>query len=318
VKVTLKHMKKAIVLLMTIGFIALISALVLVSLSISKRSFDEVVYLDARNQFSIVFKDFVTMLRTNSEKVKTPEDLEMLLGFFMPAMKEPKTGIEFGFDLESKMGKLNVNYLLNEMVLDVNDENRTILERPFNNYFSKFSLREPRLLLDILMDTIDKDDMERGAYSEIASEDFDFREGKIYSYNHLKKIFEHYYKTSHDSNIYKIDRDSWEEAFYFGDTNRSNQLLDCNQLDMTPAINLITDNRYPDYGELDFCQMLKDGEQDLVNLKDIYNISDFNKTNQYLIQCTIVFNTENFNRSVRFDYDIKTGKVDNIDKNFQE
>jgi hypothetical protein len=37
-----------------------------------------------------------------------------------------------------------------------------------------------------------------------------------------------------------------------------------------------------------------------------------------LIQCTIVFNTENFNRNVRFDYDIKTGKVDNIDKNFQE
>lgn len=303
---------------MTIGFIALISALVLISLSISKRSFNEVIYLDARNQFSIVFKDFVTMLRSNSDKIKTAEDLDMLLGFFMPAMKEPKTGIEFGFDLESKMGKLNVNYLLDQIILDVNRTKIEDLERPFINYFSNFSLKEPRLLLDIFIDTIDKDDIERGAYSEIVSDDFDFRQGKIYSYNHLQKIFDQYYKVSYDSNIYKIDRDSWEEAFYFGDTNSSNQLLDCNQLDMTSAINLITDNRYPNYSELDFCQMLKDGEEDLVNLKDIYNISDFNKTNQYLIQCTIVFNTENFNRNVRFDYDIKTGKVGNIDKNFQE
>ena len=317
-KVTLKHMKKAIVLLMTIGFIALISALVLISLSISKRSFDEVVYLDARNQFSVVFKDFVTMLRTNSDKVKTADELEVLLGLFLPAMKEPKTGIEFGFDIESKMGKLNTNYLLHQMVLDVDDVNQTILERPFLNYFSNFDINNKKLLLDIMEDTVDTDDFESGAYSEIASEDFDFRQGKIYSYNHLKKIFEHYYKISLDKNIFKIDRDSWEEVFYFGDTNSSSQLLDCNQLDMTPVINLITDNRYANPAELDFCQMLKDKDEVLLELKDIYNISDFNKTNQYLIQCTIIFNTENFNRNVRFDYDLKTGKVDNIDKNFQE
>lgn len=314
--------RKAIVLLMTIGFIALISALVLVSLSISKKSFDQVGYLGARNQFSVVFKDFVMLLERNSANIKTADDLEMLLSLFLPAMIEPKTGIEFGFDIESKMGKLNVNYLLDQMVLDVNDENQTILEKPFLNYFSNFDIRDKHLLLSIMIDTVDKDDAERGSYSEIVAEDFDFRQEKIYSYRHLEKIFDHYYKTSLDPNIYKINRDLWEEVFYFGDTNSTKQLLDCNQLDMVPTINLITDNLYPNYEELDFCQEFNQSvisdNIDLMNLKNIYKISPFDKNKQYLIQCNIIFNTENFKRNVRFDYNLKTGKVDNIDKNFQE
>jgi hypothetical protein len=319
-KVTSKHMKKAIVLLMTIGFIALISAMVLISLSISKKSFDEVVYLDARNQFSVVFKDFVTMLKKNSEKIDSQEKLDGLLSIVMPAMIEPKTGVEFGFDLESQMGKLNVNYLLNQISTDENDTE--LLERPFLNYFSHFELKEPRLLLDIMLDTIDKDDLERAAYSEIAAEDYDFTQGSIYSYRHLKKIFNRYYEVSKDANIYKIDQDLWEESFYFGDTNRSKQLLDCDQLDMVETINLITDNRYPNYSEMDFCKefnstVVKD-DPDLRKLKDIYNISGFDKNKHYLIKCNIIFNNENFKRNVTFDYDLKTARIGNIDKHFQE
>ncbi len=312
-------MKKAIVLLMTIGFIALISALVLVSLSISKRSFDEVVYLQARNQFSVVFKDFIMILNNNTAKIKKVEELNYFLDEvpdIPPILAEPKTGVTIGFEKMSQMGKLNVNYLLDQIRLDVNGTKIEDLERPFHNYFSRFSLKSPRLLLDIFVDTIDKDDMERGAYSEIASEDYDFREGKIYSYNHVKKIFDHYYKVSNDSSIYKIERELWEEVFYFGDTNKSKQFLDCEQSEFS-TMNLITQDELIE--SENFCELFTNSEdQYLKKLKDIYNISDFNKTNQYLIQCTITFNTENFNRNVRFDYDIKTGKVGNIDKNFQE
>ena len=317
-KVTSKHMKKAIVLLMTLGFIALITALVLMSLSISKKSFDEVVYLDARNQFNVVFKDFIGMLKSNGQKIKTKDELEVLLGLFMPAMKEPKTGIEFGFDLESKMGKLNINYLLHEIITDVNGTKTEDFEKPLLNYFSDYHLKEPRLLLDICLDTMDEDDSERGAYSEIGAEDFDFTEGKIYSYKHLKKIFDRYYKASYDATIYTIKQEKWEEAFYFGDTNSSHQLLDCTQLKNTPVVNLLTDNRYPNYEEMDFCKEFNTTEPYFKNLKKLYNIKSFDKNRQYLIQCMIIFNSENFNRNVKFDYDLKTGKVDNIDKNFQE
>ncbi len=310
-------MKKAIVLLMTIGFIAIISALVLISLSISKKSFDQVVYLDARNQFSVVFKDFVQMLNLNSKNIKKKEDLEQIL-IFMPALKEPKTGVEFGFDIESLMGKLNINYILDQIRLDENGTKIEYLERPLINYFNQFELRQKRTLLNLLSDTIDKDDIELGAYTEIVAEDFDFRQGKIYSFSHLKKIFDQYYKISADPNIYKINRDLWEESFYFGDINSSKQLLDCDRLNSTQTMNLITDNLYPEMDEIDFCREFNSTDPDLKKLKDIYNISSFDKNRQYLVKCTIVFNTDNFKRNVTFDYDITTTRISNIDKNFQE
>lgn len=312
-------MKKAIVLLMTIGFITIISALVLISLSISKKSFDQVVYLDAQNQFSVVFKDFVNILRTNSEKIKTSDDLEIFLLFSMPPLREPESEIEVGFLIESQMGKLNINYILNQIATDINGTKKEYLERPLLNFFTMSKLKEPQVLLDIIYDTFDKDDMERGAYSEIASVDFDFRQGKIYNYNHLSKIFDRYLETSRDSNIYNIDKTLWEETFYYGDINVTKQLLDCNQLDLTNSINLLTDNRYLDDILVDFCKEFKDPQdEDFKMLKNIYNISDFNKTKHYLIKCDIIFNTENFSRNVAFDYDIKNGEISNIDKNFQQ
>lgn len=315
-------MKKAIVLLMTIGFIAIISALVLISLSISKKSFDQAVYIDAQNQFSVVFKDFVKILNSNSQNVKNEDDLFMLLSFSMPAMIEPKTGVEVGFLLESQMGKLNINYMLDQIVKDVNDENASYIKEPLMRFFDQFELKETATLLDILIDTIDKDDLERGAYTELAAEDFDFREGRIYSFRHLKKIFDHYYRYSYDPNVYRIEKDIWDETFYFGDTNSSHQLLDCNQLDMTPAINLLTNNRYQSEIMVDFCDEFNETvivyDDYLKKLKQIYNISSFDKNKQYLLKCDIIFNTENFKRNVTFDYDITTAEITNIDKNFQD
>jgi hypothetical protein len=313
-KVTLKPMKKAIVLLMTIGFITLITALVLFSLSISKKSFDEVVYLDARNQFNIVFKDFVSKLKVMSKQMADNSQ------FDIPPIPvtDPKTGITFSFGTESLMGRLNVNYLLDKIVKDVNDENRTILELPLKTFFSKLELKEQQLLIDIMLDTIDKDDLERGAYSEISAENPDFREGKIYSYNHLSKIFEHYYKVSKDINIYKMDKDTWEENFYFGDMNSSHQLLDCDELDYNNVANLITDNRYANSEDVDFCSEFNQSDPYYKKLKNIYNIKPFDKKREYLLQCSIVFNTENFKRNVTFDYELKTTRIGNIDKNFQE
>ncbi len=310
-------MKKAIVLLMTIGFIALISALVLISLSISKKSFDQVVYLDARNQFSVVFKDFVKMLDDGSEKVKTKEELDLFSSLVLPPMIEPKTGVEFGFFIESQMGKLNINYILDQMRLDENGSKLEYLERPLVNYFTKFELKEQRTLINILRDTVDKDDIELGVYSEIVSEDFDFRQGKIYSFKHLQKIFDHYNKISFDANIYKITQEIWEESFYFGDTNASKQFLDCDK--MQGVANILTGNLYPDASGRNFCNEFNQTEEyDLKKLKEIYNIASFDKKREYLLKCNIIFNTENFKRNVTFSYDIKEARISNIDKNFQE
>ncbi|MCH9812315.1 MAG: hypothetical protein K0U47_00020 [Epsilonproteobacteria bacterium] len=317
-------MKKAIVLLMTIGFIAIISALVLISLSISKKSFDQAVALDAQNQFSVVFKDFVEILKTNSKSVKKETDLDIFLGFSMPPMIEPKTGVEVGFLLESQMGKLNINYMLARMVAaDTNSslqDERTHFQEVLERYFEQYGIDDRIRMVNLLLDTVDEepDPIERGAYTEIVAEDFDFRQGKIYSFAHLKKIFAHYYKNSYDVNVYKIDQDTWEETFYYGDSNISKKtFLDCNQFDFTPTVDLLTNNAY--LGQVvDYCDEANQSNTDLSNLKKFYNISSFDNNNSYLIKCSIIFNTENFKRNVTFDYEVTTAEINNIDKNFQD
>jgi hypothetical protein len=217
------------------------------------------------------------------------------------------------------MGKLNINYILSRIEADQNDENSTYLSEPLLRYFSIFELKEPQMLLDILNDTYDKDDMERGAYSEIANIDFDFSQGKIYSFRHLSKIFDQYFKISRDPNIFNINKEAWEEVFYYGDTNKSRQLLDCNQLENTSTIGLLTNNKFQDGSMVNYCDVFKNPQDyDLKNLKDIYTIKDFNKTKHYLIKCDIIFNTENFNQNISFNYDIKNGEISNIDRSIQE
>ncbi len=313
-------MKKAIVLLMTIGFIAIISALVLISLSISKKSFDQVVYLDARNQFSVVFRDFVSMLKEKAPKIEDRAGLDMFLAYSNFATVEPKTEVEIGLFTEYPMGKLNLNFILDQIKLDVNNTKTLYLERPLLKYFESYELKEPQILLDILNDTMDESkgdeyDPERGAYTEIAAEDFDFRQGHIYSFNHLKKIFDRYYKVSYDPNIYRITKENWEEIFYFGETNSSLQFLDCLELEGGVTFGLITDG----FISTNICDDVnKSQDADFKRVVDIYNIEPFNKNSQYFIKCSIIFNTDNYKRNVTFDYNVKNQEIKNIDKNFQE
>ncbi len=312
-------MKKAIVLLMTIGFITVISALVLISLSISEKSFQKVSYLSSQNQFSILFKDFVNLLNENSKKIKNRAELDLFLTYSNFSTVEPKSGVEIGLFTENQMGKLNINHILQKM--KSNSKDIEYLERPLRNYFALFDLREPQLLLDLLNDTLDeaKDgehDMERGAYTEIASDDFDFREGKIYSFNHLKRIFDRYYEVSQDPNIYRVEKENFEERFYFGDLNTSNQFLDCQELDSSMASKLILGN----YTTLNsICQDINTTQNmDFKNIVKIYNIADFNKSSQYFIKCSIIFNTDSFKREVHFNYNVKNQEIVDIDTNFQE
>lgn len=310
-------MKKAIVLLMTIGFITVISALVVIAVSISQKRFNEVAFLEAQNQFSVVFKDFVTMLNNNVKQVTKNEHLEMLLLYSMPPLKEPETGVEVGFLIESQMGKLNLNYLLDQVVKDP-DDNGSLAIKPIVNYFALYELKEPQTMMDLLLDTIDADDMERSGYTELVSENFDFRQGRIYSFKHLKKLFDRYYQLSKDPNVYQINRESFEDIFYYGDANKTKQLLDCNELYTGTVVALMTDNYYEGNEFAEFCDEANRSGTVLNNLKDIYNISSFEDSNQYLIKCDLIFNTDTYKRNITFEYDIKSKRIDNIDTLAQE
>ncbi len=322
-------MKKAIVLLMTLGFISIISALVLWSLNISKDRFDKIVYIDAENQFGIVFKDFIKIINQNTKEINSSERLDAFLSIGMPAIAEAKTKVGLGFIVESKMDKININYILSTLVAHeanvTRNEDDDYLIRPLVKYFrDKHELSNPDLMFDFLLDSIDKDDMERGTETEIANEDIDFEQGKIYSFNHLKKIFNKYYQESRDKRVFNIKRSEFEEYFYFGDTDRG--MFDIGRCEFgCKAMELLIDDEFTIDEDTDFIEIFKDRAKDdpemdetLKKIKKIYNISQFNIKSKYLVKCIVTFDTSEYRRDISFDYDIGSGGVENIDKNFQE
>ncbi len=325
-------MKRAIVLMITLGFIAIITALVLYTLSISKKSFDAVALIDAQNQFSLSFKDFDQILTQNTKMIKDPDTLDLLLASStIPPLTEPKTGLTLGFEMRSEMKKINLNALLVQLAkaegnCDLN-ETTELLCRPLNRFFDQYDIRDKRTMYDLLIDTVDKDDLELGSDTEIANEDIDFAQGKIYSYNHLQKIFQRYYQLTSDKNIFKLDREKVENVFTFGDTNLSRQMLDC-RLDpmgesdvfgyILPSHMVAQEVVEPDY----YCALFRNKspalevEPELKELKKLFRIKQFDLNDtksKYLLECNLILGTADYESDLQFTYDITHKRIESID-----
>ncbi|HHD84186.1 MAG TPA: hypothetical protein ENK93_04845 [Campylobacteraceae bacterium] len=326
-------MKRAIVLMMTLGFIAIITALVLYTLSISKKSFDAVALIDAQNQFSLSFKDFDHILSQNTKMIKDADTLDLLLASStIPPLTEPETGLTLGFEMMSEMKKINLNALLSQLVkaegnCDLN-QSTELLCRPLERFLDQYEIRDKRTMLDLLVDTVDRDNLELGSDTEIANEDIDFAQGKIYSYNHLQKIFQRYYQLTSDKNIFRLDREKVEQVFAFGDANVSRQMLDC-RLDpmgendifpyILPAYMVSHEVVQPDY----YCALFKEKspaletEPELKQLKNLFRIKQFDLNDtksKYLLKCNLLLGTANQESQLRFTYDITHKRIESIDE----
>ncbi len=309
--------RNGIVLMMTLGFIAVITAMILWSVSISKSRFDKVVELEHENQFNVVFQDFSKLI--TKIDINSSEALEMFLAMKLPPLPEEKTKIALGFDPTSLMDKLNINYILHSLVVhETNTTNANqdpFLRRPLEKFFAHFELSDPLTLIDFCLDTVDLDDMERASYSEIANEDFDFRQGKIYSFKHFQKIQNWYYKSTQDENIFKITKLEFEKYFYFGEP-KERLLLDCEGESVKNAMSLLVEDEMVITPESDFCQ--ESNTTSMLLLKNIYNISQFANKKKYLVKCLLNLDLDNDLREISFDYDVSSKRISNIDKNFQE
>ena len=310
-------MKKGIVLMMTLGFIAVITALILWSVSISKNRFDKVVEIDAENQFQLIFNDFTKMV--TQFDINSSDKLQLFLAMDFPALVESESKIGIGFHPKSLMDKLNINYILGTLVDHETNTSKAsqdpFLRRPLEKFFAQYELSDRDTMIDFLLDTIDKDDMDRGSETEIVTQNFDFRQGKIYDYEHFKKIMKRYYQGTEDENIFKITKEDFKEVFYFGEPNERLG-LDCESLYIAKSMGLIVEGEMLITEETDFCAEAKN--QSMSTLNKIYNIAPFAKKKKYLIECTIDLDTEDSHRGISFEYDVSTKRISNIDKNIQK
>ena len=305
--------------MMTLGFIAVITALIMWSVSISKSRFDKVVAIDAENQFSLVFQDFTKLIKKFD--INSSDDLSLFLAMDLPPLVEEKTKIALGFHPTSLMDKLNINYILATLVnheinvTQAGEEEDIYLRRPLEKFFTFYELQDTSTMIDFLLDTIDQDDFERSSYSEIAQEHFDFREGKIYDFNHFETIKENYYKSTRDANIFQISQSDFEQFFYFGEP-KDRLLLDCSSFNVGAAMGLIVEDEMLISPESDFCAEANNTTMQILN--KLYNISQFTNKSKYLVKCIINLDREDNMREISFDFDVSTKRISNIDKNFQE
>ena len=308
-------MKKGIVLLITLGFITVITALILWSVSITKNRFDRTLELQNVNQVNLIYQDFTKMVKKFD--INSSQKLDMFLSVCFPALPEPKSGLGIGFCSESLMGKLNINYMLDTIVKSEHNatkkESATYYLRAIEKFFTKYELSDPYAFINMLLDTVDLDDIERASFSEIVTEDFDFRQGKLYSFSHFKKLEDNYYKSLKDENIYKITKDEFEKYFYLGSVKYYG-ILDCSQENAIDAFSLIVEDEMSFSEGVDLCN--ESNSTTMKKLKKIYNISQYSNKRKYLVRCRIDLDTKESRETLSFDFEVNSKRISNIEKSF--
>lgn len=287
-------MKKGIALLITIGFIAVFVSLIAYVFSITQEVFDETRKLENRNQNAIFYKDGKTIVDRYVSDVKTSEDLQRFLeklSLFAYEMDNSSLHVE----VEPLSNKLNINSLLVEKKID--DGIILFLE----NICTLYNVLDARLFIDLLLDTIDKDEQSRQALSEISLSDKKFSNSRIISKAHFESILSYYVDTLSDTNILKVP---WDEYIFFGKVQKD--VLDCDRISpsLVEAIGLDKVS-YVD------CESLKDNNT--TQIVDKYRLKAFSKENSYYIFVKIYSKIGLSENKMTFIYDLKTKKVSDIE-----
>jgi len=274
-------------------------AVVMVFLNSTKRVKDTLSYEYAQIQSNIVMYDLVKYFNT----IKFDEDV-IFYGSGLPFT------MEFGdavvtLEFNSAHNKININNLINTIKSKDN-----IAYDNFVTYLYSFRVIDPEFFIDILIDTIDKDNIEKnsGNGSEIVLKEPLFRNGKIYNKNHFKYIVDYYIQQTDDKDILKVP---FENFISFNAPNidinfASKELLEILFYDANNfALETISkhNNIYDKLENLPF---------DEYYLKDIkkgrFGQSITTTTDLLDVKVELNFNGR-FNSKVRFLYDIKNKKL---------
>lgn len=192
--------RKGIVLFTTILLIMALLGVVMVFLNSTKRVKDTLSYEYAQIQSNIVMYNLVEYFNG----IKFDEDV-VFYGSGLPFTMEFGDAI-VTLEFNSAHDKININNLIN--IIKTKDN---IAYDNFVTYLYSFRIIDPLFFIDILIDTIDKDNIEKnsGNGSEIVLKDPLFRNGRIYNNEHFKRIVEYYLQQTDDEDILKVPFDTF-------------------------------------------------------------------------------------------------------------
>ena len=198
--------RNGVILLVTLLMMMLLLGIVGVFLSKTKEAKDSVTYEFAMLQTNMMMRNVIESLR----EIK----LDQYAIFLASQVPLP---INFGLSsavvkIDSAQKYININSLVSA---SINKENkkRDDISNAFISYLMKYDLKEPRLFLHILQDSVDKDsDSRSGVISEIVESFPAFREGGIFNKMHLGQMIDYYFDKSGDAKIYGVP---FDEMFSF-------------------------------------------------------------------------------------------------------
>jgi hypothetical protein len=281
-------LRKSIALLLTLIFITIVLGIVggIIGIykKLSKSNFEKEI-----SQNSILIRDIKNIL---DNIVNDINDTKILYNTF------PITNKDGSFraliKIKPLLDKVDINEYLNK-------EKEKYIDRFLDNILEYYQVNDPLFFKALLKDTIDKDDIERIANSEIKLKNSFFKNGKIYNYSHFKKILDYYAKITKDESVYNIP---WKSLIYFGDKE---SIIDCDIINNKVAkfLGLIYNEEYLG------CKELKAYEENKKILQKL-SIIPFNKKISYLVNVEIDYNDVKLN----IFYNINKKRIENIKSNF--
>ncbi len=283
-------MKKGVVLLITIGFITVLSAIIAYMFSLSNSAFDEAQKSEQFNQSSILFYDVKDILDSYAKDVNDSEDLRTFL-MGTPPFYDDKSALSLDVELEPLSNKININSILIKNKIDKN------IVKFLQNVCETYNIIDSNFFIDLVLDTIDSDSVSREAMSEISQENMKFSNGRVLNFEHFKAILEYYVKKVQDRNILKVP---WRELIYFGKSEYSE--VDCDRMSRE-LINVIGFNSEDFAG----CSELKDAVSEKIGSK--FHLKSFSKVKNYYILVKISYQTNSIQDQIEFKYNIKNSKV---------
>ena len=287
-------MKKGIALLITIGFITVLTLLIGYMFLFSETIFKKVQKSDFPNQRVIIFDDIKSIMDTNAKNVKDYDDLSNFL-YKIPPLVDKKNQLFLSVSMIPLSNKIDLNsVLVNKKVNKASVDFIRQISETYNVLDSHF-------LISLILDTIDTDDISREALSEISREDVKFSNGRIIDIEHFQKILEYYDKIVDDKSVFKIP---WEKLIYLG--SGKSDLLDCDRLskELVNVLGLDLDG-------YEGCSSVNETQN--IKISQKYNLKRFKKGKNYFIFVKIGYKIGKIADTMVFTYNINGGEVTNFD-----
>ncbi|MFK5882372.1 MAG: hypothetical protein QM482_09180 [Sulfurospirillum sp.] len=287
-------MKKGVALLITIGFVAVLTALIAYIFSLTNVVFDKVDNLHKRDQSSVIFSDVKKILDSYAGDIENSNDFStFLLG--VPPFYESSSGLGLDVKMSPLSDKININSILTGKKPDKN------IVHFLQNICETYNILDASFFISLVLDTIDKDTLERQALSEISLHDLKYSNGRIYSKKQFETLEKYYADVVQDKNIFSVP---WDRFVYFGGKNSG--IVDCDRMskEMIYILGLDSEN-------FTGCDDLKDKESKKIATK--YNLKKFSKENNYYILVKIFYQINSIKDRASFIYDIKTKRASNFE-----